>query len=121
MDEIVDHLANNVLAIVIIGLVLLLLKLLIVILLIKTKKPALRLSGKSFKTVFAKTYSSDDIKKSKDPKRVLFKRINNAFKVITYVWLIILCVTIFFKFAASRDSSDTPVENNRPTQSNTEE
>ncbi len=114
MDEIVDFFATNIILFLIIGVFLLIAKLIIVILLIKTKKPRVELTKKSFRSVFNKIYDKDDIKKSKNPKRVFYKKANNLFKPIAYIWLIIVFISLFLHYAAYRNN-DAPTENTRPS------
>lgn len=122
MDEIVDFLASNIIIVGIIGVVIIILKSIVVYLLISTKKPKVAFTKKSIKSIFNKSYTAEDIKKSKSPFRIFLKKANNSFKVITYSWLILLVVSIFFRVAAYRNNSDTPIENTQQsTPSNTEE
>lgn len=122
MDEIVDFLALNIVFVVSIGAFILLSKFVVVYLLIRTKKPKMAFSRKSFFTIFKKSYDNDDIKKSKKPFRVFLKKTSNLFKPITYIWLILVFITIFFKFTAYRNNSDAPIENTQSsTPANTEE
>lgn len=121
MDEIIDFLANNTIIMAIVGLILLLLKIIVVILLIKTKKPSVELTKKSFNSVFNKTYDRDDIKKSRDAKRVFYKKLNNSFKIIAYVWLVVFCFSLFLRFAALGNNGEMPIENNRPAPTTTEQ
>lgn len=114
MDEIVDFFATKIILFLVIGLILLIAKCILVVVLIKTKKPKIALSKKSFKSVFTKIYDKDDIKKSKDPKRVFYKKLNNAFKPIAYIWLIIVGMSFFLHYAAYRNN-DAPTENTRPS------
>jgi hypothetical protein len=115
MDEIVDFLASNILLIALLGVLILVLKMIVVYFLISTKKPKVAFTRKSVKSIFNKHYTADDIKKSSKPFRVFLKKTNNAFKFITYAWLIVLGISIFFRIAAYRNNSDTPIENDRPT------
>ncbi|MDI9365342.1 MAG: hypothetical protein QM541_10355 [Flavobacterium sp.] len=121
MDEIVDFLASNILTVALLGVLILLLKLVVVYLLIKTKKPKVAFTKKSVKSIFNKTYSANEIKKSKKPFRVFLKNANNSFKLITYVWLILLALSLFFSLAAYINNYGTPIENTDPsTPTNTE-
>lgn len=122
MDEIVDYLASNILIVALLGVLILLLKLAVVYFLISTKKPSVAFTKKSVKSIFNKTYTADEIKKSKKPFRVFLKKANNSFKIFTYLWLIILVMSIFFRVAAYRNNGDAPIENTQQSRpSNTEE
>lgn len=114
MDEIVDFLASNIVFVGILGVVILILKTIVVYLLIRTKKPTLKFSKKSFKAVFTKYYTADDIKKSKIPQRVFLKKANNKFKTIAYIWVILFTVSVFFKITTMRNATDAqPTENSQ--------
>ncbi len=122
MDEIVDFIASNIIIVGIIGALILLLKIIVVYLLISTKKPKVTFTKKSIKSIFNKRYTAEEIKKSKSPFRVFLKKANNSFRVITYSWLILLVVSIFFRVAAYKNNSDAPIENTQQsTPTNTEE
>lgn len=112
MDEIVDFLASNIIIVGLLGVLILILKLVVVYLLIITKKPTLKLSRKSFKAVFTKYYTADDIKKSKVQKRVFLKKANNRFKIVAYIWMILFVISIFFKITALRNATDAPPSQN---------
>lgn len=121
MDEIVDFLASNILIFAILGVLILLLKLAVVYFLISTKKPKVEFNKKTVKSIFYKKYTKEDIKKSKNSFRIFLKKANNSFKLITYVWLILFAMSIFFRIAAYRANNDAPIENTQQsTPSNTE-
>ena len=115
MDETVAFLASNLIPIILIGIFLLLLKIFVVYLLISTKKPTVAFTKKTFKAIFTKKYAVAEIKKSKVQLRIFLKKANNSFINLSYIWLILLVVSILLKVASDRNNSDVPIENNQPS------
>ncbi|MBC7651407.1 MAG: hypothetical protein H7101_06640 [Deinococcales bacterium] len=121
MEVVFDFLAKNVIVILFIGLAILIFKIVLVYFLTASKSKKVIWSFHILQTNFFKSYTPEDIIKSKSGKRKTLKKCSNYIKSAFYVWLILLALALFFQYAESNSYDDlNPSENSTITPKNTE-
>lgn len=112
MDEVFGFLATHVIAILFFGLLILIVRIAAVYMLIVSKSRKVTWSFNLVETNFFKTFTSEEITKSKSSKRKTLKKISNYTTWALYIFLVLSALGIFFKYVENRSSDEFAPSNN---------